>query len=57
MRMRRATRHSMMKPTTKDTRRDVIFCRITDIRSAMADFTSAASVERRAATRFELFSS
>lgn len=52
-----ATRHSMMKPTMKDTRSDVMFCRMTDIRSAIADFTSAASVLSRAATRLELFSS
>lgn len=40
-----------------DVIREVMFCRITDILSAIADFTSAASTARRAATRLELFSS
>lgn len=56
-RMRRETLHSTMKATMKEVRRDVMFCSITEILSAMADFTSAASVARRAARRLELFSS
>lgn len=56
-RMRRATRHSTTKPTMKEVRSEVMFCRITDILSAIADFTSAASLAKRAATRLELFSS
>lgn len=55
--MRRETLHSTMKATMKDVRSDVMFCKITEILSAMADFTSVASVARRAATRLELFSS
>jgi len=51
--MSKETLHSTMK----EVRRDVMFCNITDILSAMADFTSAASVARRAATRLELCSS
>lgn len=34
-----------------------MFCNITEILSAMADFTSAASVANRAATKLELCSS
>ena len=56
-RIRSATLHSMIKPTTNEVIRDVMFCRMTDILSAIADFTSAASSARRAATRLELFSS
>ena len=52
-----ATLHSMINPTTKEVIREVMFCRMTDILSAIADFTSAASTARRAATRLELFSS
>ncbi|MFS7948141.1 hypothetical protein Hanom_Chr06g00556481 [Helianthus anomalus] len=55
--MRSETLHSTMNATTNEVRRDVMFCNITDIRSAIADFTSAASVARRAATRLELCSS
>lgn len=55
--MRRETLHSTMKATMKEVRRDVMFCSMTEILSAMADFTSAASVARRAATRLELCSS
>lgn len=56
-RMSSETRHSITKPTMKDIRSEVMFCRITEILSAMADFTSVASVARRAATRVELCSS
>lgn len=56
-RMRRETLHSTMKATMNEVRRDVMFCSITEILSAIADFTSAASVARRAARRLELFSS
>ena len=56
-RMRRETLHSTMNATINEVRRDVMFCSITEILSAMADFTSAASVARRAATRLELCSS
>jgi len=55
--MSKETLHSTMKATIKEVRRDVMFCRITDILSAIADLTSAASVARRAATRLELCSS
>lgn len=55
--MSKETLHSTMKATMKEVRRDVMFCKMTDILSAMADFTSAASVARRAATRLELCSS
>lgn len=55
--MSKETLHSTMKATMKEVRRDVMFCRITDILSAIADFTSAASVASRAATRLELCSS
>jgi hypothetical protein len=55
--MSKETLHSTMKATMKEVRRDVMFCKITDILSAIADFTSAASVARRAATRLELCSS
>ena len=55
--MRRETLHSTMKATMKEVRREVMFCRMTDILSAIADFTSAASVANRAATRLELCSS
>jgi hypothetical protein len=47
----------MIKPTMKDVIREVMFCSMTDILSAIADFTSAASTATRAATRLELFSS
>lgn len=46
-----------MKATINEVRREVIFCRITEILSAIADFTSAASVDNLAANRVELFSS
>lgn len=55
--MRRETLHSTMKATMNDVRREVMFCSITDILSAIADLTSAASVANRAATRLELCSS
>lgn len=55
--MRSDTLHSTMKATMNEVRRDVMFCNITEILSAMADFTSAASVAKRAATRLELCSS
>lgn len=51
------TLHSTMKATMNEARREVMFCNITDILSAIADFTSAASVAKRAASRLELFSS
>jgi hypothetical protein len=47
----------MIKPTMKYVIREVMFCSITDILSAIADFTSTASTATRAATRLELFSS
>lgn len=56
-RIRRETLHSTMNATTNDVRSDVTFCNITAILSAIADFTSAASVASRAATRLELCSS
>jgi hypothetical protein len=56
-RIRSATLHTIIKPTMKDVIRVVMFCSITDILSAIADFTSAASTATRAATRLELFSS
>jgi len=55
--MRRETLHSTMKATMNEVRREVMFCSMTDILSAIADFTSAASVANRAATRLELCSS
>lgn len=55
--MRRETLHSTMKATMKDVRSEVMFCRITEILSAIADLTSAASVANRAAIRLELCSS
>lgn len=55
--MRSETLHSTMNATMNEVRRDVMFCNITEILSAMADFTSAASVAKRAATRLELCSS
>ena len=55
--MRRETLHSTMKATMNEVRRDVMFCSMTEILSAIADFTSAASVASRAARRLELFSS
>lgn len=55
--MRRETLHSTMKATINEVRREVMFCSMTDILSAIADFTSAASVANRAATRLELCSS
>lgn len=55
--MRRETLHSTMKATMNEVRSEVMFWSMTEILSAMADFTSAASVERRAARRLELFSS
>lgn len=56
-RMSSETRHSTINATMNEVRRDVIFCSITEILSAMADLTSAASVAKRAASRLELFSS
>lgn len=56
-RIRRDTLHSIMKATMKDVSSEVMFCNITDILSAIADFTSAASVASLAATRLELCSS
>ena len=56
-RIRRETLHSTMKATMNEVRSEVMFCRITEILSAIADFTSAASVAKRAATRLELCSS
>lgn len=55
--MRSETLHSTMKATMKDVRSEVMFCRITEILSAIADLTSAASVANRAAIRLELCSS
>ena len=55
--MRRETLHSTMNATMNEVRREVMFCSMTDILSAIADFTSAASVANRAATRLELCSS
>lgn len=55
--MRRETLHSTMKATMNEVRSEVMFWSITEILSAMADFTSAASVAKRAATRLELCSS
>lgn len=56
-RMRRETLHSTMNATMKDVKSEVMFCNITDILSAIADFTSAASVANLAATKLELCSS
>jgi len=56
-RIRRDTLHSIMKATMKEVSSEVMFCNITEILSAIADFTSAASVANRAATRLELCSS
>ena len=47
----------MINPTTKEVIREVMFCRMTEILSAIADFTSAASTARRTATRLKMFSS
>ncbi|GER50479.1 CTP synthase [Striga asiatica] len=41
--MSNETLHSTMKATMNEVRREVMFCSITDILSAIADFTSAAS--------------
>jgi hypothetical protein len=55
--MRRETLHSTMKATMNEVRSEVMFWSMTEILSAIADFTSAASVARRAARRLELCSS
>lgn len=55
--MSRETLHSTMKATMNEVRSEVMFCNITDILSAIADFTSEASVANRAARRLELCSS
>ena len=55
-RMRSETLHSTMNETIKEVSRIVMLCNITDILSAMADLTSAASVANRAAIRLELCS-
>lgn len=55
--MRSETLHSTMKATINDVRSEVIFCNITEILSAIADLTSAASVANRDARRLELCSS
>lgn len=55
--MRSETLHSTMNATMNEVSKEVIFCSMTEILSAIADFTSAASVAKRAATRLELCSS
>jgi hypothetical protein len=55
--MRRETLHSTMKATMNEVRSEVMFWSMTEILSAIADFTSAASVARRDARRLELCSS
>lgn len=56
-RISRETLHSTMKATMNEVSSEVMFCRITEILSAIADFTSAASVASLEARRLELFSS
>lgn len=56
-RMRSETLHSTINETINEVSKIIMLCNTTDILSAMADFTSAASVANRAAIRLELCSS